>query len=264
MQTATSLQSTGGANPQRVGRRLPGALPDETTRLVLEHEDLASRLARRFVRRRGEFEDLRQVALLALVRAADRFDAARGVKFSSFASKVVVGELKRYRRDHGWDLRVGRRLQERCLEVARERSALTHRLGRSPSPAEIADALGLDVEAVLEAHAAAGSTSVLSMDHPVGADGASTLADMLGTLDPGLERSDEFVDLAGLLARLAPRDRVILYLRFYEDLTQSEIAECVGVSQMHVSRELRRILGELRAMAGERPTEASWRRPGQV
>ena len=218
-------------------------------RLVAEFQDLADRLAERFVKRRDERDDLQQAARLALLKAIDRFDVGRGVQFSTFATRTIVGELKRYRRDQSWGVRVPRSLQESWMNCLRAREDLTGRLGRTPTVAEIAEEVGLPVDEVLEAMDVGNAYNLDSVDRPVGEDdgGSATVADLLGSDDPDFSQVEWLSDLAEPVAALGERERTILFLRFYHGMTQSEIAEQVGISQMHVSRLLRRTLDQLRA-----------------
>jgi len=217
-------------------------------RLVEEYRDLADRLAERFVKRRDERDDLQQAARLALLKAIDRFDVERGVKFSTYATRTIVGELKRYRRDRSWGVRVPRSLQESWMNSLRAREDLTHRLGRTPTVAEIAAEIGVAVDEVLEAMDVGNAYNMDSVDRPVGEDegGGATVVDLLGGADPDLAQVEWLSDLAEPVAALEERERTILFLRFYHGMTQSEIAEEVGISQMHVSRLLRRTLDRLR------------------
>lgn len=220
--------------------------------LVERHTPLAERLAWRY-RGRGEgLDDLRQVAAVGLLNAAQRFDPERGVRFTTYATTTILGELRRHLRDRAWSVRVPRSLQERWLEASRTSADLTQRLGRPPTIDEIAAVMGVTTEEVLEAIDAGGAYAAGSLDAPVGDDEASaTVADLLADVDANLEGADERVTVATHLRTLPDRERVILYLRFFEGLTQSEIAEQIGISQMHVSRLLRRSLADLRAALEE-------------
>ena len=211
---------------------------------------LAKRLAGRY-RHTGESQDdLEQVAALGLIKAIDRYDPALG-PFVRYAVPNIMGELKRHFRDKGWSMHVPRSVQERFLQVNEAMDQLSGRLGRSPTPKDIAAHTGLEVEDVLEALEASSAYSPVALDapHPGDDDGARTLGDSLGADDARYG----FVELGQALApafrALPPREQTILKLRFIDDLTQSEIAEQVGVSQMHVSRLLRRSLDRLNAAA---------------
>jgi RNA polymerase sigma-B factor len=231
------------------------ALPDPQAREHLVHRflPLAEHLAQRFVGRGEAREDLQQVARLALVHAIDRYDVGRGVQFSTFATVTIVGELKRHFRDKGWSLRVPRSLQESALLVNRTAAELWQEAGRAPTVEEVAARADLPSETVLEAMEAVQSYSATSLEAPVGEDGA-TMGDLLGGDDPGFAVSDEWLALAPRLRGLPERERRILYLRFFEDKTQTEIARALGISQMHVSRLLDRTLAALREADG---TEAA-------
>ena len=208
---------------------------------------LATHLAARF-RNRGEpFDDLVQVANLALIKAVDGFDPERGVSFSSYAVPFIAGELKRHFRDKTWHVRVPRRLQELSLQINRATDELTQRLGRSPTVADLAKHLEIGEEETIEALEAAGAYHSLSLDAPAGGeDGASTLVDLIGTEDSDLAEVDARVALPPLLATLPAREQKILAMRFYGNLTQSQIAAEMGISQMHVSRLITKALASLR------------------
>lgn len=214
--------------------------------LVEEHAGFAEYLARRFSNRGEPFDDLRQVALIGLVKAVERFDPTRGVNFTSFAAPTITGEIKRHFRDTTWAIRVPRSLQERKADIERCRTELGHELGRSPTIAEIAESLELTEEAVIEGIEASGCYRSTSLDAGVsGEDDGLSLGDLIH--EPGSE-SDEADDrelVRTMLSELPLRERRIVYLRFFEGLTQDEIAEQMGISQMHVSRLLSRSLEHL-------------------
>jgi RNA polymerase sigma-B factor len=217
-------------------------------RLVEQYIGLVEFLARRF-RNRGEpLEDLIQVGTIGLLKAIDRFDLEREVEFSTYATPTIVGELKRHFRDKGWAVRVPRRLQELHLELTKTVSFLGQELGRSPTVAEIAESTGTDEETVLEGLEIAQAYNFTSLDAPIESDdgGSTSFADQLGMQDEHLENLEYRASLAPEMAKLPDRERTILYLRFFKGLTQSEIAERLGISQMHVSRLLNRTLGQLR------------------
>jgi RNA polymerase sigma-B factor len=214
--------------------------------LVEQLLPLAQRLASRYRHSSEEREDLEQVAYVGLLKAIERADPTRG-PLLRFAIPTILGELKRHFRDHGWTMRVPRSLQERFLVVGEAVDELTTSLGRSPTPSDVAEATGLTREEVVEALDAATAYSPVALDAPrrsgEGDDG--TLADGVGRIDGAYELVDAVEALSPALAALDPREREILRLRFGEDLTQSEIAKRVGISQMHVSRLLRRALDRL-------------------
>ena len=217
-------------------------------RLVEQFIGLVEFLARRF-RNRGEpLEDLVQVGTIGLLKAIDRFDLEREVEFSTYATPTIVGELKRHFRDKGWAVRVPRRLQELHLELTKVVGHLGHDLGRSPTVAEIAQAASISEEEVLEGLEIAQAYNFTSLDAPIdtGDGGSTSFADQLGEDDEHLENLEYRASLAPEMAKLPDRDRTILYLRFFKGLTQSEIAERLGISQMHVSRLLNRTLSQLR------------------
>jgi RNA polymerase sigma-B factor len=212
--------------------------------LVETHLGLAYQLARRFSNRGESYDDLAQVASIALIKSVDRFDPERGVEFSTFATRTVIGELKRHFRDKGWAVRAPRRIQELYLELGHVIESLSHELGRPPTVAEMAAVTGSSEEAVLEALEAGQSYRTSSIDAPDRQDG--TMAGRLGDVDVGFTGTEDRMVLAISLAELSDRERTILNLRFIEGLTQSQIAARIGVSQMHVSRLLTASLGKLR------------------
>ncbi|WP_441250302.1 RNA polymerase sigma factor SigF [Kitasatospora sp. McL0602] len=214
--------------------------------LVRMHIPLVEHLARRF-RNRGEpLDDLTQVATIGLIKSVDRFDHERGVEFSTYATPTIVGEIKRHFRDKGWAVRVPRRLQELRLSLTTATSELSQRHGRSPTVHELAEHLGISEEEVLEGLESANAYSTLSLDVPDSDDESPAVADTLGTTDEALEGVEYRESLKPLLAQLPPREQKILVLRFFRNMTQSQIATEVGISQMHVSRLLARTLAQLR------------------
>ncbi len=219
--------------------------------LVTLNLPLVQFLARRF-RDRGEpLEDLVQVGTIGLIKAVDRFDAERGVEFSTYATPTIVGEIKRHFRDKGWAIRVPRRLQELRIALGRSTAELSQRSGRAPTIAELAAHLGISEDEVIEGLEGAQAYATASLDAQVGSDdgdeGSPSLADRLGTEDLDLEAVEHRESLRPLLAALPSRERRILALRFFHGMTQSQIADEVGVSQMHVSRLLAKSLATLRA-----------------
>jgi RNA polymerase sigma-B factor len=218
--------------------------------LVEQFLPLATRLAQRYRRGAEPLEDLAQVASVGLLKAIDRFDPERGTAFSSFAVPTIAGELKRYFRDKGWAIRVPRDLQELAQRVDRATDRLMHELGRTPTVSEIADDLGVTLEQVLEAREAAAAHRAESLDRPCCDDQeAARVADTLGAPEPGYLQAEHAATLEAMMSVLSDREREILRLRFAEDLTQSEIGQRVGVSQMHVSRLLREAVTRLRETA---------------
>ncbi|WP_280869864.1 SigB/SigF/SigG family RNA polymerase sigma factor [Streptomyces sp. MJP52] len=215
-------------------------------RLVRMHLPLVEHLARRF-RNRGEpLDDLTQVATIGLIKSVDRFDPDRGVEFSTYATPTVVGEIKRHFRDKGWAVRVPRRLQELRLSLTTATAELSQTHGRSPTVHELAERLGISEEEVLEGLESANAYSTLSLDVPDTDDESPAVADTLGAEDEALEGVEYRESLKPLLEDLPPREKRILLLRFFGNMTQSQIAQEVGISQMHVSRLLARTLAQLR------------------
>ncbi len=229
---------------------LPPDAPERTRlreELVEAHLPLVEYLARRF-RNRGEpLDDLVQVATIGLIKSVDRFDLERGVEFSTYATPTIVGEIKRHFRDKGWAIRVPRRLQELKLSLTKATSDLSQKNGRSPTVAELAVHLGLSEEDILEGLESANAYSAVSLDAPDGGDDDSpVVADSLGMMDDALEGVEYRESLKPLLEQLPPREKKILMLRFFGNMTQSQIATELGISQMHVSRLLARTLAQLR------------------
>ncbi len=217
--------------------------------LVAAHLGLAEYLARRFANRGEPLEDLVQVASLGLIKAVDRFDPERGVEFSTYATHTIVGELKRHFRDKGWAIRAPRRMQELYLQLGKVVGTLSQELGHSPTIAELAAEVEVSEEEVLEALEAGQAYRSASLDAPVGNEEGETLGAHLGEEDMSLADVESRASLSPLLAQLPPRERLILHLRFFEGLTQSEIATRLNISQMHVSRLLARSVSELRNAA---------------
>jgi RNA polymerase sigma-B factor len=213
-------------------------------RLISDNIGLARRLAHRFAHRGQPYDDLAQVASIALIKAVDRFDPGRNVAFSTFATGTIVGELKRHFRDRGWAVRAPRRIQELYLEMGAITETLSHQLGRSPTVAEVAEVAGCSEEAILEAMEAGQGYRSSSLDAP--GTGNLTLGDRLATEDTSTALVEDRSVLGPALASLPERSRLIVKLRFVDGLTQSEIADRVGVSQMHVSRLLAASLAQLR------------------
>jgi RNA polymerase sigma-B factor len=219
--------------------------------LVERFLPLARDLALRYSYTDEPFDDLLQVASLGLIKAIDRFEPGRGTKFTSYAAPTILGELKRHFRDKGWSLHVPRDLQERTLAVSRETEALSKKLGRSPMVREVAAALGCGVEDVLEAQEAAASYEAASLDAPATRDDeeSAALVDLLGSEDSAYDLVEDRHAIASTWQALPEVERRVLELRFMHDLTQREIGEQIGYSQMHVSRLLRRALNRLETAA---------------
>src|SRR6516164_3848741 len=216
--------------------------------LVEAHIGLAEYLARRFANRGEPLDDLVQVALIGLLKAVNRFDPNRGVEFSTYATHTIAGELKRHFRDKGWAVRAPRRMQELYLRLTQVVGSLGQQLGRSPTIAELASETQVSEEEVLEALEAGQAYRFASLDVPKGgSEDGDTIGEGLGEDDPDLANAESRVVLSPLMAKLPARQRQIIRLRFFEGLTQSEIASRLGISQMHVSRLLARSVAELRA-----------------
>jgi len=249
------MRGTDGAREQNAllfGQFRDASIP-ETSRLAARdglvslHLPLVEHCARRF-RNRGEpYEDLVQVGTIGLIKSIDRFELDRGVEFSTYATPTIIGEIKRHFRDKGWAIRVPRRLQELRMQIGATTAELTQLLGRSPTPRELADALGCSVEDIVEGIESSNAYSTLSLDATDDSeDGGGSMLDAIGVMDENLEHVEIRESLKPLLDALEPREKKILLLRFFRNKTQTEIAQEIGVSQMHVSRLLTRTLDQLR------------------
>jgi len=222
--------------------------------LVVVHLNLVRFLAVRFANRGEPLDDLVQVGTVGLLKAIDRFDLERGVEFTTYATPTIVGEIKRYFRDKGWAVKVPRRLQELNLAVNRASDKLAIELGRSPTVAELAEHLKASEDEILEAQELGQAYNLLSLDSEVSGETdkkSQTLADTVGVSDAGLELLEDRANLERAFRVLSGRERVIIYLRFYESVSQTEIAKRLNVSQMHVSRLQAKALEKLRAVLAE-------------
>jgi RNA polymerase sigma-B factor len=223
--------------------------------LVVAHLNLVRYLSVKFANRGEALEDLIQVGTVGLIKAVDRFDLERGVEFTTYATPTVVGEIKRHFRDKGWAVKVPRRLQELNLSVNRALEKMTVDLGHSPTVGELAEKLGATQEEILEAQELGQAYNLLSLDSEVAGDGdrnAQTLADYIGQQDPELANLEDRANLEKAFDVLSRRERIILFLRFYESVSQTEIAKRLNVSQMHVSRLQQKALEKLREALLER------------
>jgi len=214
---------------------------------------LADHIARRFSNRGEPLEDLVQVARMGLIQAVNRFDTANGADFLAFAVPTMMGEVRRHFRDHGWSVKVPRRMKELGPQLNRARDEMSQRLGRAPTASEIASYLGLDYEEVVQAQIAASAYSTLSSDAPgpaaAGDDEGLSISSSFGDLDANLDKVLDVETVRPLVAALPERQQTVLLLRFFENMTQTQIAERLGISQMHVSRLLARSLATLRERA---------------
>jgi RNA polymerase sigma-B factor len=215
--------------------------------LVRLHLPLVEHCARRF-RNRGEpLEDLVQVGTIGLIKSIDRFDTDRGVEFSTYATPTIIGEIKRHFRDKGWAIRVPRRLQELRMQITAVTAELSQSLGRSPTPRELAESIGCTVEEIIEGIESSNAYATLSLDaSDDDPDGGGSMLEVLGVEDINLEHVEIRESIKPLLDGLEQREKTILLLRFFKNMTQSQIAEEIGVSQMHVSRLLSKTLEQLR------------------
>jgi RNA polymerase sigma-B factor len=221
-------------------------------RLILEHQNLVHFLAGKFANRGIPLEDLVQVGMIGLINAVDRFDPERGIKFSTFATPTIVGEIRRHFRDKGWSVKVPRRLQELNLATSRAVDDLSGRLKRPPTVQEVAELIGASIEETLEAMELGNAYDTVSLDTPIagggGESGQLSLSEFLGEEDSSLRRLEDFGDLKAAMAKLEPRERAIIYYRYFKELSQSQVADRLGISQMHVSRLQQRALRRLKEL----------------
>jgi len=258
---ATSAGVVAEPKPQHDGAELLATLaalpPDHPSRPALREQTinafgpLARHLANRYHGRGEPLDDLVQTAMIGLIKAVDRYDASRGVEFVGYAIPTIIGEIKRHFRDRTWDVRVPRRLQELRQVIAQANANLYHKLGRSPTVADIAAHLDISEEQVLEGLEGARAYNSVSLSTPVSSDSGAELGDMMGGTDPEFALAELRIALEPALATLDPREQKIVMLRFYGNLTQSQIADQIGVSQMHVSRLLSKALVKLRGHLAE-------------
>lgn len=220
---------------------------DAREKLVMSHLNLVRFIANKFKNRGEPIDDLIQVGYLGLLKAIDRFDPSRGLEFTTFASPTIMGEIKRHFRDKGWSVRVPRRLQELSAKVNQATDTLTSQLQRSPTIAEIADYLDATVDEVLEAMESSSAYSSVSLEAPSGADDDDTpsVIDRYATEDSDLAFTDDRIIIEEALASFSPRERDVIEMRFLKGMTQIEIAEKLGISQVQVSRLLRRTLKKI-------------------
>ncbi|WP_020524567.1 sigma-70 family RNA polymerase sigma factor [Catelliglobosispora koreensis] len=249
---ATSLPDSGGTPRNAKAVRLLAAADQKQARqrddLIASHMPMATHIARSFAGRGEDVEDLTQVALLELVRVASRFDPSHGATFARYAYPCIVGAVKKHFRDNGWSLHVTRRMQELHLQTSRAIPALTQQLGHTPTVADLATHLHLSEKDTRDGLRSRLAYRTRSLDQPPNDDSESELSQLLGGVDRRLEAVPDLQVLAQHMAGLPARERLMLRLRFIDDLTQREIADRLGISQMHVSRLLGRSLENLRTM----------------
>ncbi|MCL6628956.1 MAG: RNA polymerase sigma factor SigF [Armatimonadetes bacterium] len=228
--------------------------PKVRERLVEMHQNLVRFLAGKFVNRGEPLEDLVQVGTIGLINAIDRFDPKRGTKFSTYATPTIVGEIRRYFRDKAWSLKVPRRLQELNLAANKAADNLSAKLGRTPTIQEIAQAVGASEEETLEAMELGNAYETVSLDTKLVNEGDSSplsLAEFVGDTDGSLNSLDKFGDLSQAIECLDPREKAIIYLRFFKDMSQTEVAKRLNISQMHVSRLQQKALRRLRELLAD-------------
>ena len=259
-ETALEAHPAGQMGPGRTGRHLqaekqPSARSDRPEdvrtrdRLVNDHLGLVYRLCRRFVHSSEPLEDLAQVGTIGLLKAIKKFDSTRGISFTTYAVPVIVGEIKNHLRDHGWSVKVPRKLQRQKLAVQRAVDSLGQSLGRPPTIPEIAEATEFSEEEVFDTFEVVNYARPMSLDAEFTRNGgkdSTSLIDCVGSEDPQFDRLSDVMDLINTLGCLDNREKTVLYLKFYADLPQTEIGRRLGISQMHVSRVQRNALSKLR------------------
>lgn len=268
---ATSRETTGRGGPSSDSQfdhleplleQYAAASTDDPKRSRLRDElvtsflPLAQRIASRYANRGEPLEDLVQVASLGLLQAIERYEPTRGRHFLAFAVPTITGEVRRYFRDKSWAMRVPRRLKELHLSINTVTVELAQRLDRAPRPSELAERLNVSTDEILEALEAAHSYRADSLDEALDSDGGNPLIDALGGTDPSFETFTDLHSLAPHVATLPERDRRILLMRFYQDMTQTQIAERIGISQMQVSRILSSTLRQLREAVAEETADS--------
>ncbi len=219
--------------------------------LVLMHQNLVRFLAGKFANRGEALEDLVQVGVIGLINAIDRFDPERGTKFSTYATPTIVGEIRRHFRDKAWSLKVPRRLQELNLAANKAAERLSQRLGRPPTIQDIAREVGASEEETLEAIELGNAYDTVSLDSKLSHEGESaplTLAEFIGDLDGSLQNIETYGDLKQAMDSLEPREKAIIYYRFFKDMSQTEVAKRLNISQMHVSRLQQKALKRLKEL----------------
>jgi RNA polymerase sigma-B factor len=228
--------------------------PKIREQLIEIHQNLVRFLAGKFANRGEPLEDLVQVGTIGLINAIDRFDPKRGTKFSTYATPTIVGEIRRYFRDKAWSLKVPRRLQELNLAANKAADALSVKLGRTPTIQEIAQAVGASEEETLEAMELGNAYETVSLDSKLDEEGDSSpmsLSEFVGDTDGSIDTMDKYGDLTQAIECLEPREKAIIYLRFFKDLSQTEVAKRLNISQMHVSRLQQKALKRLRELLSD-------------
>lgn len=227
--------------------------PSARSELIALHENLVRFLAAKFANRGEPLEDLIQVGMIGLINAIDRFEPERGIKFSTYATPTIVGEIKRHFRDRAWNLKVPRWLQELNLQVVKANDLLAQNLGRSPTVREIAEYVGCSEEAALNAMELGNAYETVSLDSRLAVDGDAplTLSDSIGAEDLELDQLSCYDDVKDAVRKLDNRERMIIYLRFFQDLSQTEVARRLHISQMHVSRLQHKALRKLRELLND-------------
>jgi RNA polymerase sigma-B factor len=258
------------ARPARGGKKRDAATPELFERyqrdrdpavreeLILAHMNLVRYLARKFANRGEPLEDLIQVGMIGLINAIDRFDPSRGIRFATYATPTIVGEIRRYFRDRGWAVKVPRRLQELNLAANKTVEQLTQKLDRAPTVKELAEGMEVSEAEALEALELGDLYELPSLDTALGGDSdesRSKLADYVGQVDEEIERFDRRARLAEAMRALTPRERKIIQMRFFDNLSQTQVAKQLEISQMHVSRLQQRALARLREAVREQDVE---------
>jgi RNA polymerase sigma-B factor len=249
------LPETPERDAETLFRRFAATRDDRLrAQLVAMHHNLVRYLASKFVSRGEPLEDLVQVGTIGLINAIDRFDNDRGIKFSTYATPTIVGEIRRYFRDKAWSLKVPRRLQELNLAASKAQESLSVKFGRPPTIREVADRIGATEEETLEAIELGNAYDTVSLDSQMSSDSdpsATTLGEFIGAEDPSLKNLETYGDLSHAIEHLDPRERMIIVYRFFSDMSQADVANRLNISQMHVSRLQNQALRTLRRILND-------------
>jgi RNA polymerase sigma-B factor len=250
-----SLPETPERDAETLFRRFAASRDDRLRKqLVHMHQNLVRYLASKFVSRGEPLEDLVQVGTIGLINAIDRFDNDRGIKFPTYATPTIVGEIRRYFRDKAWSLKVPRRLQELNLAASKAQEALGVKFGRPPTIREVAERIGATEEETLEAIELGNAYDTVSLDSQMSSDtdpSATTLGEFIGAEDPALRKLEDYGDLSHAIEHLEPRERMIIVYRFFSDMSQADVANKLNISQMHVSRLQNQALRTLRRILSD-------------
>jgi len=253
-----SRRQRDAATPELFAKYQKGHDPQVREELILAHMNLVRYLARKFANRGEPLEDLIQVGMIGLINAIDRFDPSRGIRFATYATPTIMGEIRRYFRDRGWAVKVPRRLQELNMAANKAIDELTQKLDRPPTVRELADQLQVSEPEALEAMELGDLYELPSLDSELGGDSDESrtkLSDYVGQVDEEIERFERRSRLTEALQQLTPRERKIIQMRFFDNMSQTQVAQKLDISQMHVSRLQQRALAKLRESVREQENE---------